>query len=465
MKKYISLILLSAICFQLFSCADSTQQPNNTETNPEESTTAQPEVTYDFEGNDFNIIGIHGAMNNFADEEQTGDVLNDTLVERDRKVQEKLNVTLNYTVMSGDSEVATYVQNSVLAGTNDYNMLCGSAIKLSSLGVNDILYDINEIDEIKTDSPEWSTLVAQSCNLNGKLYFLCGDILPVLYTIPGCIFMNCTAASEYNITKDEVYEVVESGKWTLDKLISYTKNKFYDLNDNSVISSTDDDYIGYLSCAGPLATGVLMVGAGMNLCTDTSNGTTVELMNEKTLALIDKMKTLFGEYTANTDSDSFHKTFRENRTIFAQHYTSSAFTRYRDVESDFAILPMPKYDEKQENYRNMMNPWGAAFVAFPNYIDSEYVGIVTQTMAEISYEELRPVVYETCFKVKGARDDKSAEMLDLIFNNLYVDNNAIYDFGSSMSTLSSALFEGKELASAWASIEAKIQSDINDITK
>ena len=170
------------------------------------------------------------------------------------------------------------------------------------------------------------------------------------------------------------------------------------------------------------------------------------------LKLIDKAKLLFADYAPDTMSDNLHLAFRESRMIFSQHYTSSAFTRYRDVDADFAILPMPKLDETQESYYSLMNPWGCAFIAFPKGADAEKVAVVSSELASYSYENLHPVVYEEAFKLKGARDEKSAEMLDLIFDNLYLDNNAIYNFGTSMSCLSNSLFSGAEFSSAWASI-------------
>lgn len=428
-----------------------------------DDTTVQIEKKYDFEEAEFRIIGSNGALNNYPDEELTGDIINDTLTERDRIVSEKLNVKFKYTV-AGDDEVATLVKNSVLAQENEYDMLAGTAISLSKLGVNDVLLDILSVDTINTTSSEWSTLVAEGCQANGKLFFLSGDILPAFYTMPGCIFMNCDVASEYKITKDDVYKVIDSGKWTIDQLAAYTKNTCSDIDDSGSISSAND-FIGYLSLKGELAAGVLAVGAGIHLCDATKNGIKVDLMNERTLELIDKAQILFGEYTVDAESDNLHKAFRENRVIFTQHYTSSAFTRYRDVEADFAILPMPKLNEKQESYYSMLNPWGTAFIAFPNYADTEYVGVVSQCMAEYSYENLRPAVYESSFKVKGARDDESAKMLDLIFDNLYIDNNSIYNFGGSMTALSNSLFDGKEFSSAYASIESKIEADIETLFK
>lgn len=62
-------------------------------------------------------------------------------------------------------------------------------------------------------------------------------------------------------------------------------------------------------------------------------------------------------------------------------------------------------------------------------------------------------------------DDASAQMLDLIFDNLYLDNNAIYDFGGSTTTLSSAMLYHTDFASAYAGIETMIQADIDKVEK
>lgn len=450
MKRATTFILMVALCLNLFACGGETVPDDQTTTEATVQTTSEPEKTYDFKNADFHIIGENGAMDNFPSDEENGEVINDTIIDRDRTVGEKLNINIKYTVTTG-SQACGMLEKSVLSGDREYDMVGDSAMNISSLATNSTLLDISGVKSFDYSAPGWSELVAENCQIGGKVYFLSGDILPVVYTIPGCIFMNCDAAKNYKITKEEVYDIVDSGKWTLDQLISYTKNTCQDLDGSDSISS-EKDFIGYLSLSGPLAAGVLAVGAGIKLCDETPDGIKVDLMNERTLKLLDKAKLLFADYAPDTNSDNLHLAFRENRMIFSQHYTSSAFTRYRDVNADFAILPMPKLDEAQDSNYSMMNPWGCAFVAFPNNADAEKVAVVSGELAKYSYENLRPVVYEEAFKLKGARDEKSAEMLDLIFNNLYVDNNAIYNFGGSMSCLSNSIFSGAEFASAWASI-------------
>ena len=463
--KVISIILLAAISAGMAaSCgAEGETAGTSAETDVSQesvSDTQEPEKTYDFGGADFNVIGGNGAMINFPYAEENGDVINDVLVARDRYIDETYNIKIRYNITESEEACKT-LTNSVLAGDNEYDMLAATAIDAGKIARKNVLYDILEMSGLTTDAPYWSRLVSENCRLNGKLYFLTGDILPVIYTMPSCIFMNCYVADKYGIGKDEVFKIVENGNWTIDKLIDYTKDTSTDLNGDGVIKLADD-FIGYASLEGSLAAGVLAVGSGIKLCTENDDGKlTVDLLNDRVFGLIEKARVLFVDYKPDSFSgDNLHQALRENRFIFSQHYTSSAFTRYRDVETDYSILPIPKYDDTQGSYYSMLNPWMYAFAAFPLYVDIEKAAVISEAMAMYSYENVRPVVYEDGFKLKGARDSKSAEMLDLIFDTVYLDNNAIYDFGGSMSILSKALFLGRDLVSTYTSAEPRIEADI-----
>ncbi|MBE6613000.1 MAG: hypothetical protein E7632_10955 [Ruminococcaceae bacterium] len=463
MKKRISLILLAALlALQAASCGESegADVTDDTTAALTESTKPPMEIKT-FGGKTFRVMGTNGAMPNFPEEEENGDKINDTMYVRDRHIEETHDVVIEYVVEGSGTSTNTF-KNSILAQEEEYSMLADAATQICKISAEGVLADIASMPYITLDSNHWSRLMAENCQLGGKLYILCGDILPVIYTIPSCLFMNTNLADDYQIKPEDVYDLVLDGKWTFDRLISYTRDVTHDLNQDSVIKTTDDFY-GYLTEAGTLPAGLLAVAADINLCDYTADGElTVNLMTEKMLALIEKLKPL----TANVadGGDVFHAAFTSDRALFSQHYTSSAYTRYRDMASDFAILPVPKYDEAQDQYRSLMNPWGAAFVGFPSNGDAEFIGYIAEAMAVYSYENLRGAVYEEAFKLKGARDDTSAQMLDLIFNNLYLDNNAIYDIGTSTYVLSQAMFYGGNFASDWASIEAKIKADIDKIS-
>ena len=132
----------------------------------------------------------------------------------------------------------------------------------------------------------------------------------------------------------------------------------------------------------------------------------------------------------------------------------------RDMKSDYYILPVPKFDENQEDYRSVVNPWINAFAAIPLNADAEFSGFITEAMARYSYENIRPKAYDITYKVKMTRDEHGAEMLDVIFNNVYLDFNCIYDFGKTRTKLDEVVIHNAPLTSTMAAVQNAANSEI-----
>ena len=58
------------------------------------------------------------------------------------------------------------------------------------------------------------------------------------------------------------------------------------------------------------------------------------------------------------------------------------------------------------------------------------------------------------------RDEHGAEMLDVIFNNVYLDFNCIYDFGTTRSKFDSIIIHNDPLTSTIAAVQSKADSEI-----
>jgi hypothetical protein len=54
------------------------------------------------------------------------------------------------------------------------------------------------------------------------------------------------------------------------------------------------------------------------------------------------------------------------------------------------------------------------------------VGAVLEALSSESYKVVRPAYYETTLRTKIAQDPQSAEMFDLIIDNIYIDAGIIY---------------------------------------
>lgn len=176
-----------------------------------------------------------------------------------------------------------------------------------------------------------------------------------------------------------------------------------------------------------------------------------------------------GRSGADTEYGAAHKCenleFAAGRALFVGNSIANMMEFYRDMEDDYSIIPCPKADEKQEDYRSYANPWCLGGVGVPmNITDFEKTGYLLEVMAYISCETVRPEQYDGMLKNKMSRNERQHLLLDLVFDNIFYDLNQIFDFGGSASMAQSALISKFDtFASSYAKIETKIQTAIDDV--
>ena len=109
----------------------------------------------------------------------------------------------------------------------------------------------------------------------------------------------------------------------------------------------------------------------------------------------------------------------EGRALFHENNTT-LLPEMRDAAVDFGILPLPKYNEEQENYYSMAT---TQMMMVPvTLTDPEFTGLMLEALAMESYRLVRPAVYETSFSAKYLRDEQSYEMYNII------RDSGVYDF-------------------------------------
>ena len=138
----------------------------------------------------------------------------------------------------------------------------------------------------------------------------------------------------------------------------------------------------------------------------------------------------------------------------------------RNMDTDFGIIPYPKYDETQEEYRTTSHN-AVSMMCFPVTVkDPEMSAIITEALCAESYRNVIPQYYDIALKAKGARDDESGEMIDLIRDGL------IFDFGwvhsvpmGSIGTIMQNLITNNDsgLASYWAGKENQVLTGLEKI--
>jgi hypothetical protein len=136
------------------------------------------------------------------------------------------------------------------------------------------------------------------------------------------------------------------------------------------------------------------------------------------------------------------------------------------MDSDFGILPLPKYDERQENYRSLVNPYTGVMLGIPKSVnDLDRTGMILEAISAESRYTLQPAYYDMNLKIKNTRDTDSEAMLDIIYDTRYTlyDIAEIYNFGDFVGTIRRVpTHDGNaNYASQFEKFEAKMQKDID----
>ena len=475
MKKLIALFLLTSIL--LASCGsengDETTAPSVSDgtTTEAASTDRLDELgARDFGKRKFLILDAHdypqNTMNRPRDDRQ-GDVLNDAIYDRDSRISERYNCTIEYILTeNGKTGCETFSKN-YLAG-DYYCDIISSTVSASntlrSLMSQSMLTDLNSIEYLSFDKPWWSQLINQNLTLGGRAFFAAGDILADMYTSPSILVANLKLLEQYTPDVD-IYELVSDGKWTIDKMLGYSK--FNNDLDGDDTLHTLTDFFGYIgdSTGYMLSTNSFLIGCGINITKADGDKLSMNLMNDRVTEVIDKVSQLVPHESMDDRRDYIVHTFKEDRAIFAQTYMGDVKNNLRSMESDYIILPFPKYDEEQDTYRNLVNGWSSCFMAIPDNTDVDEVGFFAEALCYDAYVNVRPAVYDNLLKTKLARDERSTNMIDVIYAGLYIDFGAICNFGGMNASLGDAVYKGEPLASSLASKQSAAEQAIEEFTK
>ena len=480
MKRYlIHLLAITAILAAAVSCgSEAAETPVGGTSAPDaETETAAPEPDYletlatdAYAGRTLRIFDAndHPEMHiNVALDEQNGDLVNDALFDRDRLMEETFGITFAYTLSPGTAEARNScrkLDKAVIAGDDEwdfvYSCLLGSA--LSTSASSGTLYNLLEIDALSLQEAWWSAKLYDTLNLNNAMYFTTGDISPSVYQGCNVMFANTDLLNEYNI-EDDLMSVALDGKWTLDYLFSLTKDTDRDVNADGKFS-VQDDFMGLNYHTQPSS---LLAGTDAHtvILNDNKDGFILNFDDEHNVDVAQKIfqNTIAAENKLGNDGPKLM--FLEGRSIFFAHAVEVALSHFREMEDDYIILPMPKSDEGQKDYISSYSGWISSYVAVPITADTEFAGTMMEAMAYIGYRDIRPKAYELVYKQKALRDERSGMVLDLSFNNVFLDFNTVFDFGGSNGVLANAACGKGELISGLEKVRSATEKAIAEFAE
>ena len=425
--------------------------------------------TLDLAGGTFTVLNSTtnwGFYTTFDLEKQSGDTLDDAVFNRNRKVEEAFNVTLAHVNKDIDAAAAE-LRKVVNAGEDVYQTALISLGSISSLVQEQMLLDLRMCDSIQLDHTWWDQEILSLYNLGGKdiVWFAASEL-----SLTG---LECTVVPFFNerilnnLDLESPYDLVRAGTWTFDKLGEYAK-----AGANLNGANSFDKY----DANGPAQYGIvsystfphaMIIAAGEDyIRLDNSGMPYLAIENERFFSVAEKIASLTatsGEFNNFNSGDIHYESiFRDGRALLTVAQIK-ATTKFRSMEDEFGLLPMPKYEESQEGYRCMRTGTSCVVCLPVTVADVEASGAVVDALSYYSYTDILPAYYDVTLTQKGLRNEDSVEMMNIIREARVPEIGSTFGWTSAVSSpIETQLMNGKsDLASKIASAKSKVEKAIS----
>ena len=490
MKKALALLLVCLVLCPLFAACGGNTDPNETSgsvpdvTEPivEEDTPdlPSPEEIGDISG-DFNIL-VSGnfARNDFQSDGEGGTAVETAIYRRNMYIKDKYNIDIlnediiRFNSSNGSGDGYSRIYRDYMAGETNYDAAMIGTYDAATLAYSGYIHDLNDIPHLDLSKDYWDQKANADLAINGKMYYTTGDISIVDNLTTHAMIFNKDMLKAYEL--DDPYQLVRDNNWTLETFGALVRQVGEDANQDGIYN--ENDVYGLLTWHDPML--AILAGAGEKICTINDQGL-IELSfySERVINLYDAFTDLVYDTghvynyqwnsqeskampTSTWDTNRI-KMFDSNQAVFYFNLLR-VVELHRDSETDFGILPYPKFNAEQEDYGHMVSAFHCQFLCVPEMSkDFERTGIILEELAYQGKKLLTPAYYDQTLIGQYTRDEESVDMLDIIFSTRVYDVGIYYNIGTYKDQLAALFRTRTPIASMYDTYKNAADTKINQI--
>ena len=488
MKTRLYCLLLALIfVFSLFVTACSNeqeeQQPANTDpTTPDENPDEGeqkilpnlPEMNFndaEFHCLHWNLDSIVGGgwvpWEEIAVDNPTGETLDDQVYQRNAYVEETYHVVITTEYCMAHTEMPVKIRAAVSTNDDTYQIMVQRSANLTAMWTEGLFYNLRgeEMQYIDFEKPWWNSNALKTFTFGDVTQFAASEMLLLDKSETGGIFFSTVLQNDYGLPN--YYQMVEDGTWTWEAMRESAEAVTEDLNGDDTMDALDQ----WGTCGNRAPMPYLYVASGYHFAEIDEDGHIMTTIGEDEnidfmIEIHDEM--IYQDSHAHSDvipDFSIAGKFKANEILFV-YYSVKMSNNLRDMESNYGILPFPKYDEYQEDYHHLIMPDGDSVIGVPlSCGDTDLTSFVLEALSAESYYTVYPAFYDVVMMSKYTRDAESRDMLKIIFDTRTYDVGAIYGMGGYHGVLiTHAATKGdSNIASLYASYENKVNDAIDQL--
>lgn len=393
--------------------------------------------------------------------------VNNAVFDRTQILRENYGIDLN--VIYTRNPTADY-KNEVLSGSSDIHIIADGVVYLSQWGLSNLLRDLKNIPHLDLSKSWWDQSAIRDLSTAGYLFCITGDIIVSDKNATWACFFNKDLLNNNNL--EDPYQLVNEGKWTVDKLHEMAKA----INPNGEhLDDWQTDTYGFLCQTYDAIASMCSYNQKM-ITKDSNDYPMLNINNEDTFKKFDKIYNLMTDKSCSIITEStikssdiyrdMEKIFFSGRALF--EYNKIAFVQKiweANTNFEFGILPLPKFDENQDEYYTTCTVYFSEFLGIPVTVSEEEldaVGYTLQIMGYYGEKLVRPAYYDITLKTQKVNTEQDEKMLDIIFANRLYDLAAVFNYEGSLGMYTNIVMSGSNtLASVVERYSEQIQASID----
>ena len=449
MKRLLSLFLCIALLISsvsiLFSCKNNEVENNNKGTEIKEydensifyerSLVSDDLPEKDYGGRKFRVVPLYPGEIYVAEEQRNqGNLILDAKFARTQTVENRFNIEIEVVYNGNYVEIADYASKTILAGSDEFDLLMGQVLQTANTVTKNLYLNWYEIENVNFDKPWWFKSTSEDLSYDDKCILAISNLSHSAVSGVLCMFFNKALATSYEM--GDLYGLVLDGKWTFDKLMELVKDVYVDNGDDV---RDENDFYGYAQSSGTTINAYLWAFDNP-ICTKNADGKPeITLKSDKIDSIINDIydmcyntKGVWCDTYASGGQSKATNLFFDRRAIFTVNQLSETLTeKLRNFEDDYGILPLPKYDENQQDYQTMVGGYHTCLAIPKTCKDTEFVGTIVEALSAETWKTVTPTLYEIALKTRYLRDNESKEVLDIVIENVMFDFGYVYNTGFS----------------------------------
>ena len=380
---------------------------------------------FDFDGYRFRVLSVtydpSGTFTLF-DSELNGEVLNDSLCIRNREIEERFNIVFEASEDGYDNCNKT-LRSFVSAGEDAYDLVMLINRHAFADALEGMLMPTSRLTYLNPDKPYYLKDINDALTIAGRSFFLYTEESVYTFERAACLGFNLKLADQYGL--GDFYGMVKDHTWTQDVMYSSAQQVSSDLDGNGVFDR--NDLYGLTGISNYLFPSLYNLSGECTIAKDSDDIPYFNAISsqrfaasiERILSELDNGKYIYIDPNSTADLNPIHKLFESDQVLFLATVIGRLFA-FREMESDFGVLPFPLYDEKQEvYYTRVVDAW--LHVCPITNADPERTSVIMEALAAGSAKYVFPAYYDKAVTQKVLRDAESVEMIEIIRRTRIID--------------------------------------------